>query len=222
MSRVDFPTPGSPPTSTRLPGTIPPPRTRLSSSHARARRGAPALPISLSATGCEALDFGFVLPRPAAAFPPPNFWLVLHASPRSHRPAPPQHTEGSGRGEGTRLRGPLRGRVAETRLALARQLNPTLERQLGPPPRVRADEPAQLGVETAQSELGGRCRGVWIRTWPRRAHRRDGCSRSWQLPQRDRNRVPDHQGPGRRAAAALSPRVLEQHHHTDAIRVKQG
>src|ERR1700704_3469265 len=66
MRSVDLPTPGSPPTRTRLPGTIPPPRTRFSSSHTSGRRGAPSLAISLRAIGLEAPIRSAPSARPAA------------------------------------------------------------------------------------------------------------------------------------------------------------
>src|SRR6267143_1130318 len=46
MRRVDLPTPGSPPIRTRLPGTMPPPSTRLSSPQARRALGACSAAIS--------------------------------------------------------------------------------------------------------------------------------------------------------------------------------
>src|SRR6202162_2243240 len=88
MSKVDFPTPGSPPTRTRLPGTMPPPSTRFNSSQARGRRGAPSLEISLSATGFEALGpFALGPPFPASALRTWNSWSVFHARQCGHWPA---------------------------------------------------------------------------------------------------------------------------------------
>src|SRR5436190_15999313 len=63
MRRVDLPTPGSPPTRTRLPGTIPPPSTRFSSPHARRRRGAESAEIWVTGTGA-ADELPEVAPRP--------------------------------------------------------------------------------------------------------------------------------------------------------------
>src|ERR1700682_2928865 len=128
MRRVDFPTPGSPPTRTRLPVTIPPPRTLLSSSQASARRGAPLLEISLRATGCEVAALGLALPRPSAALRTWNSFTGFSSSQRGHwaaprRLSPPQsvHTKRSdGLGIGGLLSHPAggftSGRVAFLRL----------------------------------------------------------------------------------------------------------
>src|SRR5258708_28660640 len=88
MRRVDLPTPGSPPTSTRLPGTIPPPNTRFSSSQASARRGAASLEISTRATGRESPGFrAGAAALPAAAFLTRNSWSVFQAWQCGHWPA---------------------------------------------------------------------------------------------------------------------------------------
>src|SRR5260370_1013438 len=86
MSRVDLPTPGSPPTSTRLPGTIPPPSTRFSSSQASARRGAASLEISTRAIGGAAALVGLAPDLPAA-FLTWNSWSVFQAWQCGHWPA---------------------------------------------------------------------------------------------------------------------------------------
>src|SRR5438105_315758 len=88
MRRVDLPTPGSPPTSTTLPGTTPPPRTRLSSPQARAVRGASSAGMSVTATG-RGRSWG----RAAAAFSDldwaliVNSWSVFQALQWGHWPA---------------------------------------------------------------------------------------------------------------------------------------
>src|SRR5450759_662937 len=97
MSRVDLPTPGSPPTRTRLPGTIPPPSTRFSSPQASGRRGAASLEISIRATGCappgrELLNAPCARPAGDPTFPAAglriwNSWSVFQARQCGHWPA---------------------------------------------------------------------------------------------------------------------------------------
>src|ERR1700686_1326978 len=88
MSRVDLPTPGSPPTRTMLPGTTPPPNTRLSSSQARGRRGAASLSISLSAIGfVAAVDLARADALPVAALRTWNSCSVFQAWQWGHWPA---------------------------------------------------------------------------------------------------------------------------------------
>jgi len=73
------------------------------------------------------------------------------------------------RGEWAAMREQVWDRTAKTGLDLTRELDPYFEGKLRPPSCIRADKPAQLGVEAAQRQLGGRCRGVRIRSRPSRA-----------------------------------------------------
>src|SRR5690242_3533952 len=85
MRRVDLPTPGSPPIRTRLPATIPPPRTRLSSPHSRRVRGASSGARSVRATalaGCSGRGLASL-----DAFRTWNSWSVFHAWQWGHWPA---------------------------------------------------------------------------------------------------------------------------------------
>ena len=52
-TKVDLPTPGSPPMSTIAPGTRPPPSTRLSSFEGNLIRGCSVVEIALSGMACE-------------------------------------------------------------------------------------------------------------------------------------------------------------------------
>src|SRR5438552_13169980 len=85
MSMVDLPTPGSPPTRTRLPGTMPPPSTRLSSAQASGVRAASSVGISLSRTtraASRGLDFDSLV-----AFRTWNSCSVFQARQCGHWPA---------------------------------------------------------------------------------------------------------------------------------------
>src|SRR6266849_9244253 len=94
MRRVDLPTPGSPPTSTRLPGTIPPPSTRFSSPQARRSRGAESAETAVTGTGLAEeppvvpprLVRDSALRRPAS-FLTSNSWSVFHSWQYGHWPA---------------------------------------------------------------------------------------------------------------------------------------
>src|SRR6267142_2552102 len=85
MSIVDLPTPGSPPIRTRLPGTIPPPSTRLSSAQASGVRAESSVGISLSGTtraASRALDLDSL-----EAFRTWNSCKVFQARQCGHWPA---------------------------------------------------------------------------------------------------------------------------------------
>src|SRR5256886_6658404 len=85
MSMVDLPTPGSPPTRTRLPGTMPPPSTRLSSAQASGVRAESSVGISLSRTtraASRGLDFDSLV-----AFRTWNSCSVFQARQCGHWPA---------------------------------------------------------------------------------------------------------------------------------------
>src|SRR5579864_7040406 len=86
MRRVDLPTPGSPPIRTRLPATIPPPSTRLSSSHARAVRGADSEDTSPTGTALEPCD-GRLASRPGPALRTWTSCSVFQARQCGHWPA---------------------------------------------------------------------------------------------------------------------------------------
>lgn len=88
-SRVLFPMPGSPPTSTMLPGTIPPPRTKSNSSSPVRHRGVSAAVTAPSATvraTVPAADLAVVLllVMTGVTISSAN---VFHALQLSHRPA---------------------------------------------------------------------------------------------------------------------------------------
>src|SRR5713101_4426809 len=99
LSRVDLPTAGSPPTRTTLPGTTPPPSTRLSSPQARERRGAVSDSISLSGTGRLRVGAWAAAAclRPGPDLRTWNSWSVFHAWQCGHWPAQrrlsPPHSE---------------------------------------------------------------------------------------------------------------------------------
>src|SRR5438034_5319936 len=85
IKRVDLPTPGSPPIRTRLPGTTPPPSTRLSSPQASLVRGESSGAISLrgiARAGRSGRDL-----ESLAAFRTWNSWSVFHAPQCGHWPA---------------------------------------------------------------------------------------------------------------------------------------
>src|SRR4029077_11020637 len=81
---------------TRLPGTIPPPSTRLSSPQPRRRRGASSVVISLSGIG-RAASCGRAFAE-SFAFLTWNSWSVFHALQCGHWPdqrrlSPPQSVQ---------------------------------------------------------------------------------------------------------------------------------
>src|SRR2546423_5174436 len=85
MSMVDLPTPGSPPIRTTLPGTMPPPSTRLSSAQASGVRAEASVGISLSRTtraAARGLDFDSLV-----AFRTWNSCSVFQARQCGHWPA---------------------------------------------------------------------------------------------------------------------------------------
>src|SRR2546428_3441325 len=84
MRRVDLPTPGSPPIRTRLPGTMPPPSTRLSSPQARRVLGACSASISTSGVARAACS-GRAFEAPAA-FLIWNYCSVFQARQWGHWP----------------------------------------------------------------------------------------------------------------------------------------
>lgn len=70
--RVDLPMPGSPPSSTKLPGTSPPPNTRFSSVSRVSIRGSSCVEMSFSDT---ARAFAAALERP-----PKSVWAAVVAA----------------------------------------------------------------------------------------------------------------------------------------------
>src|SRR5919204_6701987 len=85
MRSVDLPTPGSPPIRTRLPETMPPPSTRLSSPHSSLVRGASSAPSSVSAMA-RARSRGLGL-ESFVALRTWNSCSVFHARQCGHWPA---------------------------------------------------------------------------------------------------------------------------------------
>src|SRR5947207_11235430 len=89
-SRVDFPMPGSPPTSTTDPGTMPPPSTKSNSRRPVCHRSTPGPPPRADRrTGgrADSSDRLSVRPPDRHSFPTASSTRVFHAPHASHRPA---------------------------------------------------------------------------------------------------------------------------------------
>src|SRR6266508_1881880 len=84
-SRVDFPMPGSPPTSTTDPGTMPPPRTKSNSRRPVCHRSNPAAPTADNRTGGLPDRAGARSARPPVR-PIASSTKVFHAPHASQRP----------------------------------------------------------------------------------------------------------------------------------------
>ena len=83
---MDFPIPGSPPTRTREPGTMPPPRTRLSSSRPELTRSSSSIGTEERQTGAAA---AFLSSRalPALFFSTVSSTKVFHSLHPGHCPS---------------------------------------------------------------------------------------------------------------------------------------
>src|SRR5574341_2275166 len=84
MSSVDFPIPGSPPTSVTDPGTMPPPRTKSNSARPVRQRSLPTVGRLESWTGTAAVSF-----QPSSRptfFPRGSSTSEFHAPQLSQRP----------------------------------------------------------------------------------------------------------------------------------------
>src|SRR5439155_957510 len=90
-SSVDFPIPGSPPTSTTDPGTMPPPKTKSNSARPVGQRSIASLPMADRRTGGPpVVTVALRPPRPPdrqSARPTTSSTNVFHAPHASHRPA---------------------------------------------------------------------------------------------------------------------------------------
>jgi hypothetical protein len=86
-SSVLLPMPGSPPTSTHDPGTMPPPSTRLNSTMRSARRDWPSCATLGSATGLLIVSTGAMLDRLFSGARTVTSASVFHSPHSGHLPA---------------------------------------------------------------------------------------------------------------------------------------
>src|SRR5712692_4683390 len=86
-SSVDFPMPGSPPTSTTDPGTIPPPRTKSNSASPVRHRSKPPPSTADRRTGGLPDGGGVLLPARPPVRPTASSTKVFHSPHASQRPA---------------------------------------------------------------------------------------------------------------------------------------